>query len=385
MINISKTVETLPPSGIRAFFDLVIGMKDVISLGVGEPDFVTPWNICEAGINSVEQGMTSYTSNKGLKELRVAITDHIYRTQKIQYDPEEEILITVGVSEALDLVARAILSPGDEVLIPEPAFGAYNAVVTLAGGKSVFIKTKAENQFKLSPEDIDKACTKKTKAIILNYPANPTGASYTKQELEKLHKVIQKNNIVAITDEVYDELSYDFKHTPWATIKGTRANSIYLNGFSKAYAMTGWRIGYMAGPKEVIDAATKIHQYTMMCVPTASQVAAIEAIQHGQKSVQQMVEEYKRRRNFIVFNLNRIGLKCHMPQGAFYVMPSIKSSGLDSIEFSNRLLKSQKVAVVPGTAFSTSGQDYIRISYASSMEDLKEAISRMEKFLSSLK
>jgi aminotransferase len=385
MINISKTVETLPPSGIRAFFDLVIGMKDVISLGVGEPDFVTPWNICEAGINSIEQGMTSYTSNKGLKELRVAITDHIYRTQKIKYDPDEEILITVGVSEALDLVARAILNPGDEVLIPEPAFGAYNAVVTLAGGKSVFIQTKAENQFKLSPEDIDKACTKKTKAILLNYPANPTGVSYTKQELEKIYKTIQKNNIIAITDEVYDELSYDFKHTPWATLKGAKSNSIYLNGFSKAYAMTGWRIGYITGPKEVIDAATKIHQYTMMCVPTASQVAAIEAIQHGQKSVHQMFEEYKRRRNFIVSNLNRIGLKCHMPQGAFYVMPSIKSSGLDSVEFSSRLLKTQKVAVVPGTAFSTSGQDYIRISYASSMEDLKEAILRMEKFLSSLK
>jgi aminotransferase len=385
MIEISKTVETLPPSGIRAFFDLVLGMKDVISLGVGEPDFPTPWHICETGIHSIEHGYTSYTSNKGLKELRTAITNHFRNTHNMNYDPETEILITVGVSEALDLVARAILSPGDEVIIPEPAFGAYNAVVTLAGGKSVFIKTNAENGFKISPEDIEKVYTKKTKAIILTYPSNPTGTSYTKLELEKLNKVIQKYGIIAITDEIYGELSYDFKHTPWPTIKGTKPNSIYLNGFSKAYAMTGWRIGYALGPKEVIDAMTKIHQYTMMCVPTASQFAAIEAIQHGHSAVRMMFEEYKRRRNFIVSNLNRIGLKCHMPQGAFYVMPSVKSTGLDSVSFSNMLLKTQKVAVVPGTAFSSSGQNYIRISYASSMEDLKEAISRMENFLKSLK
>lgn len=381
MIKISKVVSALPPSGIREFFDLVIGMKDVISLGVGEPDFTTPWNICETGIHSIEQGYTSYTSNKGLLELRIAIINHIRHTYGIDYNPENEILITVGVSEALDLAARTILNPGDEVIIPEPAFVAYQAVVKLAGGKPVFIQTTGKNGFKVTSADIEKVRTKKTKAIILNYPSNPTGASYNKSELEKINATLNKHNIIPIVDEVYGELSYDFKHTPWPTLKGAKSNCIYLNGFSKAYAMTGWRIGYAIAPKEIIDGMTKIHQYTMMCVPTASQIAAIEAIKHGQNSLNEMFDEYKRRRNFIISNLNKIGLKCHMPQGAFYAFPSVESTGLSSIDFSKKLLKSEKVAAVPGTAFGKAGNGYLRISYASSMNDLKEAILRIDRFL----
>lgn len=384
MIEISRLVSTIPPSGIRRFFDIVLGMKDVISLGVGEPDFVTPWNIRETAIHSIEQGYTSYTSNKGLQELRQAITNHLHREYKLDYNPDTEILITVGVSEALDLAVRAIINPGDEVIIPEPCYVSYGPVVTLARGKPIFIKTHPDTGFKLNPQDVDKLCNKKTKAIILSYPANPTGTSYTKPELERLKKIIQKNNLIVISDEIYSELSYDFKHTPWPTLKGTKSHCIYLNGFSKAYAMTGWRIGYAIGPKEVISAMTKIHQYTMLSAPTIAQFAAIEAIQNGQNSVHQMCDEYKRRRNLVVNSLNRIGLKCNMPQGAFYVFCCVKSTGLTEIEFASRLLKQEKVAVVPGTAFGASGKGYIRISYASSMDNLKEAISRIGKFVKSI-
>lgn len=384
MIKISHLVSTIPPSGIRRFFDIVLGMKDVISLGVGEPDFVTPWNIRETAIHSIEQGYTSYTSNKGLYELRLAITNHLHREYNLDYNSDTEILITVGVSEALDLVIRAIINPGDEVIIPEPCYVSYGPVVTLARGKPIFIKTLPDTGFKLNPQDIDKVCNKKTKAIILSYPANPTGTSYTKTELEGLKKIIQKNNLIVISDEIYSELNYDFKHTPWPTLAGTKSHCIYLNGFSKAYAMTGWRIGYAVGPKEVISAMTKIHQYTMLCAPTMAQFAAIEAIQNSQNSVNQMRDEYKRRRNFIVNSLNRMGLKCNMPQGAFYVFCSINHTGLTEIEFASRLLKQEKVAVVPGTAFGASGKGYIRISYASSMDNLKEAISRIEKFVRSI-
>lgn len=381
MIKIARHVSTLPPSGIRKFFDMVLGMKDVISLGVGEPDFVTPWNIRESAIHSIEQGYTSYTSNKGLRELRLAISNHLRHEYKMDYNPDTEILITVGVSEALDLAIRAIINPGDEVIIPEPCYVSYGPVVIMAGGKPLFVPTCLENGFKVTPDQIDRICTKKTKAIILSYPANPTGASYTKIELERLKKVIQRYNLTVISDELYSELSYDFKHTPWPTLKGTRQKCIYLNGFSKAYAMTGWRIGYAIGPEDVIDAMTKIHQYTMLCAPTMAQFAALEAIQNGQNSVNQMREEYKRRRQFVVNSLNKMGLKCHMPQGAFYVFCSIESTGLDEIEFASRLLKAQKVAVVPGNAFGPSGKGFIRISYASSMENLKEAINRIGKSL----
>lgn len=381
MIEISKLVSELAPSGIRKFFDLALGMRDVISLGVGEPDFPTPWDIRETAIHYIEQGYTQYTSNKGLRELRLAITNRLRHEYELDYDPDNEILITVGVSEAFDLAIRTIINPGDEVIIPEPCYVAYGPVVTLAGGKPIFIPTKFNTGFKLTPNEIDKSCTKKTKVIILGYPSNPTGASYTKTELEKLKMAIQKNNLIVISDELYSELTYDFKHTPWPTLKGAKSHCVYLNGFSKAYAMTGWRIGYAMGPKEIIDGMTKIHQYTMLSAPTMGQFAALEAIQKGQDSVIEMREEYKRRRNFVVKNLNQMGLKCNMPQGAFYIFCSIESAGLDEIEFANRLLKQHKVAVVPGTAFGTSGKGYIRISYASSMENLKEAMNHIGKFL----
>lgn len=380
MIEVSKIVSTLAPSGIRKFFDLVLGMTDVISLGVGEPDFVTPWNIRETAIHAIEQGYTSYTSNKGLFELRLAITNHLKHEYKLDYDPETEILITVGVSEALDLAIRSILNPGDEVIIPEPCYVAYGPVVTLARGKPIFIHTNPDDGFKIRPNDINKACTNKTRALILSYPANPTGTSYTKEELNKLRIAVQKNNLIVISDELYSELTYDFKHTPWPTLKGTKPKCIYLNGFSKSYAMTGWRVGYAVGPKEIIDAMTKIHQYTMLSAPTMSQFAAKEAIQNSQNSVHEMRDEYKRRRNFIVNSLNKMGFRCQLPQGAFYIFCSIESSGMDSVEFANHLLQTYKVAVVPGAAFSHYGDKYIRISYASSMDNLKEAMIRIEKF-----
>ena len=381
MSILSKRVIELAPSGIRQFFDLVLGMKDVISLGIGEPDFITPWNIRETAIHSIEHGYTSYTSNKGLRELRVAITRYLLHKHKLNYDPDTEILITVGVSEGMDLAVRALINPGDKVIIPEPCYVSYGPLVSLAGGIPVYISTDKANEFKISPKDITRVYDQKAKYIILGYPANPTGASYTKKELEALKNVIHKHNLTVISDEIYGELTYDFEHTPWPCLKGTKSRCIYLNGFSKAYAMTGWRIGYALGPKDIIGAMTKIHQYTMLCAPITSQMAAIEAIQNGEEAVKEMKEEYKRRRQFIVNNLNRIGLSCNMPQGAFYVFCSIKSTGLDSVEFANELLKTQRVAVVPGTAFSSSGKDYIRISYASSIDNLKEAVSRIEKFV----
>ncbi|MGE4357320.1 MAG: aminotransferase class I/II-fold pyridoxal phosphate-dependent enzyme [Candidatus Omnitrophota bacterium] len=378
---ISKKVKDLAPSGIRQFFDLVLGMKEVISLGVGEPDFVTPWNIREAGIYALEQGYTSYTSNKGLFKLRLSISRFLKRRYGLAYDPEEEILVTVGTSEGLDLVLRTILEPGDEVLIPQPGYVSYGPVTMLAGGKPVYLETKLEEGFKLNPRNIDEACRKKTRAIILNYPTNPTGVSYTKEELEQIKKIILKRDLLVISDEIYDELTYDFPHTPFPTLKGVKNNTIYLNGFSKAYAMTGWRVGYVCGPAEIISAMTKIHQYTIMCVSIISQMAACEALDNGQKQVEEMKKEYKRRREFVVQRLNEMGLKCLKPQGAFYVFPSIRNTGLSSLDFANRLLREEKVAVVPGTAFGTSGEGFVRISYASSMDKLKEAMKRIENFL----
>lgn len=378
---ISKKVKDLAPSGIRQFFDLVLGMKEVISLGVGEPDFVTPWNIREAGIYALEQGYTSYTSNKGLFKLRLSISRFLKRRYGLAYDPEEEILVTVGTSEGLDLVLRTILEPGDEVLIPQPGYVSYGPVTMLAGGKPVYLETKLEEGFKLNPRNIDEACRKKTRAIILNYPTNPTGVSYTKEELEQIKKIILKRDLLVISDEIYDELTYDFPHTPFPTLKGVKNNTIYLNGFSKAYAMTGWRVGYVCGPAEIISAMTKIHQYTIMCVSIISQMAACEALDNGQKQVEEMKKEYKRRREFVVQRLNEMRLKCLKPQGAFYVFPSIRNTGLSSLDFANRLLREEKVAVVPGTAFGTSGEGFVRISYASSMDKLKEAMKRIENFL----
>jgi aminotransferase len=379
--NISKRVEKMAPSGIRAFFDLVLGMKDVISLGVGEPDFVTPWHIREKAIYSLEEGFTSYTSNKGMMELRRQITEFLKKRYSLQYNPEEETLITVGVSEGLDLAVRALLNPGDKVLIPEPIYVSYGPVVELAGGTPVYIQTDLKNQFKLLPEQIERAYEKDVKAIMINYPCNPTGASYNRKELQALAKVIKKLNLILISDEVYDELTYDFDHTPFSTLEGMKERTIYLNGFSKAYAMTGFRLGYACGPDKLIAAMTKIHQYTMLCAPITSQIAAEEALRNGAKSVQMMKKEYERRRRFIVEALNNIGLKCHMPQGAFYVFPSVKNAKMSSMDFAKGLLQKKKVAVVPGVAFGSSWNEHIRISYASSYDNLKEAIVRMESFL----
>ncbi|MDD4980074.1 MAG: aminotransferase class I/II-fold pyridoxal phosphate-dependent enzyme [Candidatus Omnitrophica bacterium] len=377
---ISQKVKNMQPSGIRAFFDLVLGMKDVISLGVGEPDFVTPWQIREAGIYSLEEGFTSYTSNKGLYKLRLSVSRYLKNRYGLNYCPDEEILITVGVSEAFDLALRAIINPGDKILIPSPCYVSYGPLTELAGGLPVYIDTQGGG-FKLTPRALEKSIDKKTKGIILNYPVNPTGVSYTKKELEEIKKVILKNKLFCISDEIYADLTYDFEHTPFPTLSGAKENTLYLSGFSKSYAMTGWRVGYACGPKDIIAAMTKIHQYTIMCVSITSQMAACEALQTGRKSVEEMKREYKRRREFICEGLNKLGLGCRKPDGAFYVFTSIKKTGLDCLAFAERLLKEQKVAVVPGTAFGEHYKDYVRISYASSFDNLKEALLRLDNFL----
>ena len=384
-MKISKLVQQIPPSGIRIFFDLVLGMKDVISLGVGEPDFVTSWNIRERAIYSLEEGFTSYTSNKGLFELRKELSKYLKRKYNLEYDPEDEILITVGVSEGLDLALRAIIDRGDKVLIPEPSYVSYGPVTTICSGQPVFISTDPEDGFKITSKDINKLCDKKTKAIIFNYPSNPTGTSYSKAELKGISGAVSKHALTVISDEIYCDLTYETGHTPFSSLPGMRERTVYLNGFSKAYAMTGWRIGYACGPKKVIEAMTKIHQYTMMCVPITSQMAALEALKNGEKQVREMKREYDRRRGFVVSRLNEMGLVCHKPDGAFYAFPSIKSSGLSSMEFSRQLLEKEKVAVVPGTAFGPSAEGYIRISYAASFANLKEALDRIERFIKTIK
>jgi len=384
-MRISKVVQKIPPSGIRVFFDLVLGMKDVISLGVGEPDFVTPWNIRERAIDSIEKGCTSYTSNKGMVELRDAVSKYLKRKYALDYDPEEEILITVGVSEGSDLAFRAIVDPGEKVLVPEPYYVSYGPMTSLCGGKPVFIKTDPGNGFKITPKDIIRSCDSRTKGIILNYPNNPTGASYSKSELKNLADVIIKKDLILISDEIYGELTYDSEHVSIAAFPKMRERTIYLNGFSKAFAMTGWRIGYACGPADIIGAMTKIHQYTMMCVPIMSQFAALEALKASDRPVAEMKREYRRRRELVITRLNEIGLPCHKPEGAFYAFPSIKSSGLSSMDFSKELLKREKVAVVPGTAFGESGEGYVRISYASGIDKLKEALYRIERFIKTVK
>ncbi len=378
--KVSKLVQQLKPSGIRAFFDLVLGMKDVVSLGVGEPDFVTPWQIREAGIYSLEQGFTSYTSNKGLYKLRLSLSRFIKQHYGVEYCPDEEILITVGVSEAIDLGLRAVLEPQDKVLIPIPAFVSYGPVTELAGGIPVYIDTKKDG-FKLTPKNLSRHIDKKVKAIILNYPNNPTGVSYTRKELEALKKIIVSHGIICFSDEVYGDLTYDFKHTCFSSLAHAKPLTVYLNGFSKSFAMTGWRVGYACGPKDIIAAMTKIHQYTIMCVSITSQMAAAEALAVGYPSVEEMKKEYNRRRQFVCAGLNRMGIKVQLPQGAFYVFADISLTGMKSLDFAQLLLKEEKVAVVPGTAFGENFNDYIRISYASGFEQIKEALIRMERFL----
>jgi len=377
---ISKKVQDMQPSGIRAFFDLVLGMKDVISLGVGEPDFVTPWSIREAGIYSLEQGFTSYTSNKGLMKLRLSIARYLKNKYNLEYSPEDEILITVGVSEAFDLALRAIINPGDKILIPTPSYVSYGPLTGLAGGIPVYLETQNDN-FKLTPKKIDQAADKKTKAIILNYPTNPTGVSYTKKELEGLKKVILKHKLICISDEVYGDLTYDFQHTPFATLSEAKNSCLYLNGFSKSYAMTGWRVGFACGPQEIIAAMTKIHQYTIMCVPITSQMAAVEALDTGRKSVEVMLREYRRRKEFFIHGLNQLGLVCRKPEGTFYAFASTELTGMCGLDFAKKLLEEEKVAVVPGVAFGAGLEDYVRMSFATNFENLKEALVRIENFL----
>jgi aminotransferase len=378
--GLSKKVEEMQPSGIRVFFDLVLGMKDVISLGVGEPDFVTPWQIREAGIYSLENGSTSYTSNKGLVKLRMGLQHYLKKRYGLSYAHEDRILVTVGVSQGVDLALRALINPGDRIIIPAPAYVCYAPLAELAGGKAVCIDTSRDG-FKLTPRALESALRVPAKALLLNYPCNPTGVSYTARELRELNRILLKHGVMCVSDEIYADLTYDFEHTSFASLPGAKENTLLLNGFSKSYAMTGWRVGYACGPVQIIAAMTKIHQYMMLCAPIMSQMAACEALLTGRDSMEEMKREYRRRRSFIVDGLNRIGLDCALPQGAFYAFASVKKSGLSSIEFCRRLLKEEKVAVVPGTAFGDNGEGYVRISYAAAMDKIKEALGRMQRFL----
>ena len=377
---ISQRVNQIPPSGIRRFFDLLASMEGVISLGIGEPDCATPWHIREAAIYAMEKGYTMYTSNLGMPELRQELSRYLKDKCNIVYDPNGEILITVGVSEALDLVMRGLLEPGDEVIMPDPCYVSYPACVILAGGVPVMVPTTQEDNFEISATDIEARVTNKTKIILIGYPANPTGAVIGKEKLTQIAEVAQRYQLLVIYDEIYAKLVYGVEHTCFATLPGMKERTILLSGFSKAYAMTGWRIGYAAANREIIAAMTKIHQYTLLCVPIMAQVAAIEALKSGEASTAEMVNEYNRRRRVMVKGLNDIGLPCFEPRGAFYAFPSIKGTGMTSEEFSERLLIEEKVAVVPGTAFGKCGEGYVRCCYATSLADIEEALSRMKRF-----
>lgn len=381
---LSERVQAVKPSGIRKFFDLASTMKDVISLGVGEPDFETPWQVRRAGIASLEKGRTFYTSNWGLQQLRDEIAGLALRRYDLFYDPHDEIVVTVGGSEAIDNALRAIVSLGDEVLIPEPSFVCYTPLTTLAGGVPVAIPTVAEEGFKLTPERLRAAITSKTKALILPYPNNPTGAIMNRQELEAIADVLRDTNIVVISDEIYCMLTYQGEHVSIAQIDGMRERTIVIDGFSKSYAMTGWRLGWAMGPRELMKSICKIHQFGIMCAPTTAQFAGIEAIRTGNDDIIHMRSQYDIRRRFLVSELRSMGLECFEPHGAFYVFPSVKSTGLTSEEFCNRLLQEQHVAVIPGDAFGESGAGHVRISYSYSMAHLREACSRIRDFLQTL-
>lgn len=378
---LSETVLNLKPSGIRKFFDIVTEMKDAISLGVGEPDFETPWHIRDEGIYALEKGRTFYTSNSGLKELRSEICNYLSRTQNIQYDAEKEVIITVGGSEAIDIGLRAMLNPGDEVLIPQPSYVSYEPCTYLAYGKPVAIELKEENNFRLTAEELLNAISEKTKVLILPFPNNPTGAIMEKSDLEKIAKVIIEKNLFVISDEIYSALTYSGEHVSIATIDGMKDRTILINGFSKSYAMTGWRLGYACGPRAIIEQMTKIHQYAIMCAPTTSQYAAIEALKKGDKDILEMKTAYNQRRRFLLNAFKNMGLTCFEPHGAFYVFPCIKEFNMTSEEFATRFLKEEKVATVPGTAFGNSGEGYLRISYAYSLDTLKIAMERLKNFV----
>ncbi len=378
---VSKRVKGLPASGIRRFFDLIASMEGVISLGVGEPDFVTPWHVREAAIYSLEKGHTHYTSNYGLPALRQELARFFERKNGLRYDPTKELLITVGVSEGLDIALRSILDPGDEVIVPEPSFVSYMPCTVLAGGVFVPVPTHEENDFKVRASDIEARITPRTKALLLCYPNNPTGAVMSRDELADIAKLAAEYDLIVISDEVYDQLVYNGAHTCFATLPDMRDRTIYLGGFSKAYAMTGWRIGYAAARADILEAMMKVHQYAMMCAPTMAQEAAIEALRHGDDAVAEMVAEYDRRRRVIVKGLNDIGLPCFEPQGAFYAFPSVKGTGLTSEEFAEKLLFEEKVAVVPGSAFGASGHGYVRCCYAVSLPTIEEALERIRRFV----
>ncbi len=378
---ISPVVKGIPPSGIRRFFDIVSEMDDVISLGVGEPDFVTPWHIRESCIYSLEKGYTMYTSNYGLMELRVEIAKYLHDRFGLTYEPKNQILVTVGVSEAYDLALRAIISPGDEVIVPEPCYVSYKPCVSFAGGVPVVVETRAEDGFKLTAEQVEAVITPKTKAIVLCFPNNPTGSTMSKEELSGIARIAQEHDLIVISDEIYGELTYEGVHDSFAALPGMQGRTILLNGFSKAYAMTGWRLGYAVACKEIIDAMVKIHQYTMLCAPIMVQNGAIEALRNGDREMHRMVSQYNRRRKLITKGFNDMGLDCVEPQGAFYAFPSIKKTGLSSEEFAERLLVEEKVAVVPGNAFGNCGEGYIRSSYAASIDDINEALVRMARFV----
>lgn len=378
---IAGNVRSIPRSGIRDFFDIVQGMKDVISLGVGEPDFVTPWHIREAAIYALERGRTSYTSNLGLPRLREVIAASLERHFKVRYDPRRQILIAVGVSEAMDLAFRAIIDPGDEVIYHEPCYVSYSPSIAMAHGVPVAVSCSAGNGFAVTAEAIEKAITPKSKALVLNFPTNPTGGTMTRGELEKIARVVQRHDLLVITDEIYSELTFEGEHVSIASLPGMIERTIFLHGFSKAYAMTGFRIGYACGPVEVIEAMMRIHQYSMLCASIISQEAAVEAIEHGEPDTIEMREQYRLRRNYIVNALNEMGLKCHLPRGSFYAFPCIASTGLSSKDFAVGLLQEEKVACVPGGAFGPSGEGYLRCCFATSLERIQVAMERMSRFV----
>jgi aminotransferase len=378
---ISQKVATLPPSGIRKFFDLLSSLEDIISLGIGEPDFVTPWHIREAGTYSLEKGYTMYTSNSGMPELRQELPSYLELHYGISYHPEHEILVTTGSSEGLDLALRAIINPGDEVIIPNPCYVAYPADIILAGGVPILIPTNEQNNFIVRATDIEARITKQTKAILVGYPANPTGAVMSKKEARAIAELAKKHDLLVISDEIYARLVYGGEHICFPSLLRMRERTILISGLSKSHAMTGWRIGYVAAERRFIQALTKIHQYTMLSAPTIAQMAAIEALRNGEAEVEKMVQEYNRRRRFMVKRLNEIGLSCFEPKGAFYAFPSIKATGLSSEEFAEKLLLEEKVAVVPGTAFGACGEGFVRCCYATSLSNIEEALRRMERFI----
>ena len=378
---VADHISTLPKSGIRAFFDLVNTMDDVISLGVGEPDFTTPWSIRESGVYSLEHGHTAYTSNLGMPKLRQAICAYVENHYGVGYDSATECIVTVGVSEAVDLALRAVINPGDEVIYSEPCYVSYPAEIRMAHGVPVPVTTRVENGFALDPGELEKKITPRTKALILNFPCNPTGAEMPPDKLEKVAEIAKKHDLLVLTDEIYSELSFGGEHKSIASLPGMKERSVFLHGFSKAFAMTGWRVGYACAPKELTDAMMRIHQYAIMCAPTVAQEAALDALRNGEAEMIKMRESYRERRDFFVAGLNDAGLKCLLPQGAFYAFPSVEATGMSSEEFARRLLEKEHVAVVPGTAFGASGEGFVRCCYATSRDELDEALVRIRRFL----